>query len=176
MILLFELIPLITFFITFKLYGMVWATGTLVVVSIISLVSYYLIKGKVSKKMIFSTSIIAILGIATVLTGDTFFIKIKPTILSGSIALALTYGVINQKPYLKNVFGESIKMSENNWLIFSKRVAIYFFIMAIANEVVWRNFSEAFWINFKLFGFSGISLLFMMSQVPFMLKNTISVE
>lgn len=176
MILLFELIPLITFFITFKLYGMVWATGILVVVSIISLVSYYFIKGKVSKKMIFSTSIIAILGIATVLTGDTFFIKIKPTILSGSIALALTYGVMNKKPYLKNVFGESIKMSENNWLIFSKRVAIYFFIMAIANEIVWRNFSEAFWINFKLFGFSGISLLFMMSQVPFMLKNTISIE
>ena len=62
-------------------------------------------------------------------------------------------------------------MDDVNWLVVSLRFAYYFFGMAVVNEMVWRNFSESFWVNFKVFGAVPITFVFIMFQIPFLLRN-----
>ena len=62
-------------------------------------------------------------------------------------------------------------MNDEGWFIMSKRWAIFFLFLAICNEIVYRNFSDAFWVNFKLFGIMGLTFIFIFSQVFFIQKN-----
>jgi intracellular septation protein len=80
-------------------------------------------------------------------------------------------GLIFKKPLLKSLMGGSLKMNDESWLILSKRWAVFFLFLAICNEVVYRNFSDAFWVNFKLFGIMGLTFIFIFSQVFFIQKN-----
>ena len=65
----------------------------------------------------------------------------------------------------------SLKMNDEGWFIMSKRWATFFLFLAICNEIVYRNFSDAFWVNFKLFGIMGLTFIFIFSQVFFIQKN-----
>ena len=68
------------------------------------------------------------------------------------------------------LLGEQIKMSTQNWQILSMRWAIFFIFLALLNEAIWRNFSTDFWVQFKVFGMMVISIIFSISQVPFILE------
>ena len=80
-------------------------------------------------------------------------------------------GLLFKKPLLKNLMSGSLKMNDEGWFILSKRWAAFFLFLAICNEIVYRNFSDAFWVNFKLFGIMGLTFIFIFSQVFFIQKN-----
>ena len=69
--------------------------------------------------------------------------------------------------------GSSIQLTDNGWMGLSKRWAFFFLFLAICNEIVYRNFSDAIWVNFKLFGIMGLTFIFIFTQVFFIQKNTI---
>ena len=106
-----------------------------------------------------------------VAAGDPFFIKIKVTIVNLIFAGILYTGLLFKKPLLKNLMSGSLKMNDEGWFILSKRWAAFFLFLAICNEIVYRNFSDAFWVNFKLFGIMGLTFIFIFSQVFFIQKN-----
>ena len=120
-----------------------------------------------------SAIIVVLFGSLTILFDNPIFIKLKPTIINIIFALALFIGNLKGKPLLKLFLEKSLKMPDVAWQILSKRYAILFLVLAIINEIVWRNFSS-FWVNFKVFGILGISTLFIISQIPFM--NSISKQ
>ena len=67
--------------------------------------------------------------------------------------------------------GSAINLTDYGWLKLSKRWAYFFLVLAVLNEIVYRNFSDTIWVNFKLFGIMGITFIFIFSQILFIQKH-----
>ena len=143
----------------------------LMVAAVIAIAASLFIEKKVNQMLLFSTALILVFGSLTIYFNDPFFIKIKVTIVNLLFAGILYIGLLFKKLLLKNLMSGSLKMNDEGWLILSKRWAIFFLFLAICNEIVYRNFSDAFWVNFKLFGIMGLTFIFIFSQVFFIQKN-----
>lgn len=166
-----DFLPLIAFFLAYKMYGIIAATGTIVVTSVFGLAVSYIFHKKVSAMHLFTVIILVIFGGITVLSKNPMFIKLKPTILNLCFAGVLIFGLLNKKSYLKTLLGDALPLSDKGWLILTKRFILFFIAVAISNEFVWRSFSEDTWIYFKSFGLLPLSIIFMLMQIPLFLKH-----
>jgi intracellular septation protein len=169
--LLIEFGPIVVFFATYKYADIFKATLWMVLVTVLSLIVSYVIDKKLSIPLMISGITLLLSGTVTLISGDPMYIKMKPTIVYMVFGMILLVGYIKNKPFIKHVLGSAFKMENHNWLIVSLRFSYYFFGMACVNEFVWRNFSESFWVNFKVFGAVPITFLFILFQIPFLLKN-----
>ena len=168
-----DFVPLVAFFATYKMFGMINATIVLLVASLIALVVHYIYHKTLPMVLIISTIIIVVLGSITIISGDTSFVKIKPTIVSLAFAAILFHGVYYKKGYTKHLFNSAINLTEQNWIILSKRFALLFLGIAIINEIIWRNLPENIWVNFKVFGILGITIVFFLTQLSFINRNNL---
>ncbi|MDX2083603.1 MAG: septation protein A [Rickettsiales bacterium] len=168
--------PLITFFIFYKFIKagnpLIIATIALMVATLIALIISYILTKKIAKMALFSGLVLGIFGCATIILQNEIFIKIKPTVINLIFALILFYCYFAKKLWLANLFGGKIKMLDKAWLTLSWRWAVFFVFLAILNELIWRNFSTDFWVQFKVFGMTPISLIFTISQIPFMMNES----
>lgn len=169
-----EIIPLLLFFIIYKFYGIIYATIAIMFSSFISIVIHYLIEKKIPKIMLLSNLLVIVLGLVTVFSQNSKFIKMKPTVLYVFFALILWVSALLKKPIIKNIFSGNIYLSDKIWFIFSKRCACFLFFLAMCNEIIWRNFTEDFWVKFKVFGTIPLIILFIFSQYKFLLQNSIN--
>ena len=171
-----DYLPLIVFFAIYKLAKtpdpLITATIYMVITTFVALVVGYFFTKRVSIIALFSGLVLGIFGGLTILLHDDIFIKIKPTIINLLFSAILFYGYFSKKPLLSYLLGDQIKMSEDAWLTLSVRWACFFICLSFVNEVIWRNFSTDFWVQFKVFGMMPLSLIFTVSQVPFMMKET----
>lgn len=170
--LLLEIGPLFIFFVTYKYSGMIAATSAIIVASLIAVIVSYILDGSVSKPLLLSTIILFITGLITIFSGDSTFIKMKPTFVYSLFAGLLLVGNYWQKPLLKMAMEQALDMPDLAWMTLSTRFAGFFIIMAILNEIVWRNFAEAMWVNFKVFGALPLTMIFVFAQIPFMMRNS----
>lgn len=129
--------------------------------------------------LLLTTAIIVVTVMATLLTGDKRFFYMKPTVVNLLFGVGVMGGVIFKKNVLKLLMGEAYSMPEKAWNIFAIRWGLFFFAMAAINEYIWRTTidpnvpsTESFWANFKLFGFMPLTILFVLSQIPFLLKHS----
>ena len=76
----------------------------------------------------------------------------------------LGFGLLRGQSYLKSVMGDVLPMEEAGWMIITKRLALFFALLAVLNEVIWRGFSTEIWVNFKTFGLTAAVFLFFMTQ------------
>ena len=109
--------------------------------------------------------LVVVFGGLTFWLDDPRFIKIKPTIINLLFAGVLFGGLMMRRPLLKLLLGEAFNLTEEGWRKLSMRWALFFLVLAALNEVVWRNFSEAAWVNFKVFGILPLTLVFAMAQI-----------
>ena len=109
--------------------------------------------------------LVVVFGGLTFLLDDPSFIKMKPTIINLLFAAILGYGVFTGRPLLKMFMGEALRLTDEGWHKMTLRWALFFVVMAVTNEIVWRNFSEAAWVNFKVFGILPLTLIFAMAQI-----------
>ena len=171
---LIEFGPLVVFFYYFIKTGEIQAAILpLMIAAGIAIVASLIFEKKVPPMLLFSTILIFIFGSLTIYFNDPFFIKFKVTLVNLIFAIILFVGLYFKKPLLKNLMGSSIKLTENGWIQLSKRWAYFFLFLAACNEVVYRNFSDAVWVNFKLFGIMGLTFIFIFSQIFFIQKNAI---
>lgn len=169
-----EISPLVAFLIGYKTRGIFVATLYMLILSVVSILVSYLISGQVNKVNVISTLILLVSGSLTIFSGNSVFIKLKPTILYSVFAFAFLFTNYYSKPAVKYVFGSIIKMSdEKKWAELNTRFMWFFVFMALLNEFVWRNFSENSWVNFKVFAVLPITLLFVALQIPFIVKHKI---
>lgn len=170
-----DYLPLGVFFISYKFLKspdpLIFATINLMIATFVALLLSYILTRKIPKMALFSGIILGVFGALTILLKDDIFIKLKPTIINLIFAAILFYGYFTKKPFLSNLFGEQIEMSNKAWLTLSWRWGCFFIALAVLNEVIWRSFSTDFWVQFKVFGMMPLSLLFTVSQVPFMMKE-----
>lgn len=163
--------PLVAFFVAYKVGGVYWATGIIIVLTILSLVVGYAITGKVAKFPLFSGILITVMGGLTLYLQNDMFVKMKPTAANIIFAAILGGGLLSNRMFLKDLLGSAIEMPEPAWRSLTWRWVIFFLVLAGLNEYVWRTLSEATWVNFKVFGLMGLTLVFALANAPFMAKH-----
>ncbi len=170
-----EYLPLIIFFVVYKFSKsakpLVDATIYLIIATAIALIIAYILTKKIPIVTLFSGIILSIFGSLTIFSGNELFIKMKPTLVNLVFAIILFFGYYTKRPILSHLFSSALKMPNQAWLILSFRWAFFFIFLALLNEIIWRNFSTNFWVQFKLFGMTPISIIFMFSQMPFIMRN-----
>ncbi len=131
----------------------------------------------VSPLLLFSAVMVILLGGLTIWLHDETFIKIKPTIYYALVAGLLAFGLATNRPLLKMVLGSTYPgLDEEGWRKLTRNWAIFFAIMAVVNEAVWRNSTTDFWIGFKLWFAIPATLLFAVANVPMLLRHGLSEE
>ena len=170
--------PLLIFFAAFMYWkrdnpddAMIWAAGVLAVSATIALIYAWFKYKHTSPILIFSTIVIGGFALAAFLFDDKRFIYMKPTVMNAIFGIAVIGGVFFKKNVIKMMMGSAFDLPDEKWNIFAIRWGVFFFAMAILNEVIWRNFSETFWASFKVFGFLPLTILFTAAQIPFLTKH-----
>lgn len=162
--------PLIVFYLGFKLLGLYWATGALMVICVAVMFIHRFRAGSYKVMHVVTASVALVLGGATFLFHDTRFIQWKPTVLLAVAAAAfIGSSVVGKQPLarrmLEGAFNETLDLRSHQWLVINTAWAAWFAVLAIANIYIARNFDEAVWVNFKIFGISIALMLFMIPQV-----------
>lgn len=153
------------------------ATGLFMVATAISLTVSWLLTKTIPAMPLVSGVVVFVFGALTIWLQDEIFIKMKPTIVNTMFGSLLLGGFfIFKTSLLKYVFDAAFKIDEEGWSKLTVRWGIYFFAMAILNEIIWRNFSTDFWVAFKVWGFTPLAILFTLSQMPLMMRHSLEKD
>ena len=145
-----------------------------IIATIISLVVVWYLEKKIPMVPLLGGVLITFFGGLTIYFDNPVFIYIKPTIINLLFGLALLFGkYFTNEPVLKKMLGKSIALTNEGWEILNKRWMLFFFALAILNELVWRTQSEEFWVNFKVWGLLPITFIFTAFQVSIITKHKI---
>ena len=120
--------------------------------------------------------IVLVFGALTLWLQDEIFIKVKPTIINTMFGLILLGGLVFKKSFLGYVFDSAFRLDAEGWRILTFRWGLYFLLMAVVNEFIWRNFSTDFWIAFKVWGNMPLSIVFTLMQLPLMQRHALPPE
>ena len=153
------------------------ATGAFMAAMVAALVFAAIRYRYVSPLLLFSAVMVVVLGGLTIWLHNETFIKIKPTIYYALVAGLLAFGLATGRPLLKVVLGSTYPgLDEEGWRKLTRNWAIFFAIMAVVNESVWRNTSTDFWIAFKLWGAIPATLLFAIANVPMLIRHGLNTD
>lgn len=147
------------------------AAAIFMVVAVLALAYSRMKHGKFPNMLLLTTVIIVISVGLAFLFKDPIFFYMKPTVINVLFGIGVLGGVLFKKNVLKMMMGAAMDMPDKAWNVLAVRWGLFFFLLAIINEIVWRNFSEDFWVNFKLLGFFPLTLVFALSQAPFMMRH-----
>ena len=180
---LLEIGPVIVFFLIFiwrkdetviiggqEYPSLIQATAIFVPLMILTTGLGWWLNGRLSKVQILTLVMVIVFGALTVFLNDGDFIKMKPTIIYLLFGSTITYGHLRGRNYIQFLLGDRLPMEDIGWHIISKRLAIFFFALALLNELIWRTQSDVIWVYFKTFGLSSAVLFFMIFQYPILKK------
>ena|SRR5690348_3818906 len=171
-----DLGPLVLFFVGNARFGIFPATAIFMVAVVIALGVSYALTRRLPVMALISAVIVTVFGGLTLVLHDETFIKLKPTIIYALFAATLLFGLMTRKPLLEMVFDSVFSLTEEGWRKLTLRWCLFFFGMAILNEIVWRNASTDTWVSFKLFGAVPLTFLFAALQYPLLLKHEIPAD
>ncbi|MEQ1716656.1 MAG: septation protein A [Hyphomicrobium sp.] len=177
--LLVELGPLVLFFLVNWQAGkhlaepkqaIFWATGLFMVATLASLAASRMLFGKVAVMPLVTGVFVCVFGGLTLYLQDEQFIKMKPTIVNALFSGLLFAGLAANRIFLKSVFGDVMKLTEPGWRILTVRWGLFFAVLALLNEFVWRFYSTDTWVSFKVFGIMPLTMVFAIAQVGILKK------
>ena len=171
--LLFELGPLLVFFLVNGKYGIFPGTAAFMLSAAIAIPAMWIIGREIPMMPIVSGIFLLIFGGLTLYLQDETFIKIKPTLVNVLFAMILWAGLFFRRPLLKYLFGSVFSLSDLGWRSLTIRWSFFFVLLAVLNEIVWRTQTTEFWIQFKLFGVLPLTLVFSAAQLPLMNRHRI---
>jgi intracellular septation protein len=152
------------------------ATALFIVATLAALsINYALIRRLPIMPMV-SGVVVVVFGGLTLLLRDDTFIKLKPTIVNTLFGLVLLGGLYFRKPLLQIVLDSMFELTEEGWRKLTLRWALFFFGLAVLNEIVWRTQTTDFWVNFKVFGIMPLTIAFALAQTPLLLRHEVSKE
>jgi intracellular septation protein len=168
---LLDYIPLIAFFAAFRLYDLNAALVVLIVTVIAASCITFIWERKISVLPLVMLLTVLVFSGSALFFDDERLIKIKPTVIQLLFALSLVVSVMLRRPLIKYILKSSVDLKERDSAVMCLRFAAFFVFCALLNEVVWRTQSTDVWVNFKVFGLTGLSLFFFISQIPFLMKR-----
>jgi intracellular septation protein len=149
------------------------ATALFMVATVISLVISKIVFKHLPVMPFVSGVVVMVFGGLSIWLQVETFIKMKPTIVNSLFGVVLLGGLFFGKSLLGYVFNAAFQLDEEGWRKLTLRWGIFFFFLAILNEVVWRNFSADFWVNFKVWGTMPITIAFTLAQMPLIMRHTV---
>jgi intracellular septation protein len=143
------------------------ATGAFMVAMIAAMLFSAIRYHRISPLLWFSGVMVVILGGLTIWLHNESFIKMKPTVY-----YALVSGLATDRPLLQRVLGSTYPgLDEKGWAKLTRNWAAFFAVMAVLNELVWRNSTTNFWVGFKLWGALPLTFLFAAANIPMLLRH-----
>jgi len=168
---LFDLFPVLLFFVVFKLFGVYAATATAIIATILQVIWMKYRHGKVDTTLWVSLCIITLFGGATLLLHDENFIKLKPTVLYWFFAGAIIFSrAFLDKNIMRALLHTKMDLPDRIWHHLNHAWSAFFALLGFANLYVAFNFSLDTWVDFKLFGTSGMMFVFIMLQAYILSK------
>ncbi len=150
-----------------------WATGVFMA-SVAAAIGWTLFKGRKLPPMLVITGIVVMtFGGLTIWLQDETFAFIKPTIINTLFAVTILGSLAIGRNIWKTAFEHAFQLPDHAWKIFALRWAAFYIVLAIINEVIWRNFPKEFWVNSKLFLSIPLAFVFMLANLPFLMKHNI---
>lgn len=144
--------------------GFIVVTAAFVPLIALSTFILWRLTGKLSKMQIVTLVLVVVFGGLTVWLNDERFFKLKPTLIYLIFGGLLGVGLLRGQSYLRLVMDEMIPLDHEGWMKLTRRFTLFFFALALANEVVWRTMSTDAWVNFKTFGLTIAMFVFFMLQ------------
>jgi intracellular septation protein len=162
---LFDLLPVIAFFVAYKLADIYVATAVLIVGVLLQTAVSWIRHRKVSPMLLTSAVLVLVFGGLTLLIHDAVFIKWKPTIVNWLFAAAFLVSQYLKGPTLvQRLMGANVEMPQADWRVLNLAWVGFFIFAGALNLWVAFRFDEATWVNFKLFGLMGLTLVFALVQ------------
>jgi intracellular septation protein len=168
--------PLVLFFAANAKFGIFAATGTFMVASLSAIAVTYALTRHLAIMPIVTAVIVLVFGGLTLILHDETFIKLKPTIIYCLFGGTLAGGLLAGKSLLGVMFEQMFQLSEEGWRKLTLRWALFFFAMAVLNEIVWRTQTTDFWVSFKLFGAVPLTFVFGALQMPLINKYSLDAK
>ena len=172
-----ELGPIIIFFIGYgkikdqvfvisgrEYEGFIVATALFIPLILTTTAILWALTGKLSKMQLMTALLVVIFGGLGIWFNDERFFKMKPTILYLAFSIILFVGLLRGKSFLAIIMAEVMPLKQEGWMILTRRLALFFFILAVSNELVWRLMSTDTWVSFKTFVLPLVLFAFFISQ------------
>ncbi|TKI08140.1 septation protein A [Martelella alba] len=156
-----DFLPLVVFFIVYKLYDIYLASGALIAASALVLAFIWIKYHKVEKVTLLTFILVAIFGSLTMYYRDAEFIKWKVTVIYGLFAIALLFSqFVMKRPLIQRMLGKELILPEQVWNNLNIAWALFFIACGAANIYIAFWLPQNVWVNFKVFGLTGLTLIF----------------
>jgi intracellular septation protein len=150
--------------------GIFAATAVFIPAVLLALAIGYALTRHLPLLPLITAIIVVVFGGLTLALQNETFIKLKPTIIYALFGAVLLGGLAFGKPLLGLVFDQVFHLTEEGWRRLTLRWALFFFALAMLNEIVWRTQSTDTWVTFKVFGVVPLTFLFAALQYPLLTK------
>ena len=170
--LLFDFLPILLFFLAYKLYDIYVATAVAIVASAIQVGWLWFKHRKVDRMPLITLALLVVMGSATLFLQDETYIKWKPTVVNWLFAVMfLSSQFIGDMTILERMMGENLELPDRVWIKLNSVWVIFFFTMGVANLYIAFHFDTDTWVNFKLFGMLGLTLVFVFGQALYLARH-----
>lgn len=147
------------------------ATGAFMAATLAAVLYAWKVQKRFPPMLFVTASVVLVFGALTLILHDKTFVFLKPTIINGLFSCAIFGGLLVRKNVLKLVLGSALHMPERVWSQLAMRFGAFYAFLAALNIIIWKNFSEAFWVNFRLAGVIPITLVFLLANLPLIAKH-----
>lgn len=152
------------------------ATAAFMVATVLALSVSWLLTRKLPIMPLVSGVVVVVFGGLTLWLHNETFIKVKPTIVNGLFAAILLIGLAFGRSLLAYVFDSAFRLTEEGWRKLTLAWGMFFIVLAVVNEIVWRNFTTDFWVAFKVWGIMPITFVFTLAMVPILTRHALPEE
>jgi intracellular septation protein len=159
-----------------QLEQILFATTVFVPTILAALAASWFLTRKLPKMAVITAIVVTIFGGLTLILRDDTFVKMKPTILYTLFAGILGFGLLRGQSYLKYLMDELIPMRDDGWLRFTRRFVVFYLLLAVLNEIVWRVYGTDTWVNFRTFVLPLANFAFIMAQIPLFQRYAVQDE
>ena len=174
---LFDLFPILLFFVAYKMYDIYVATAVAIGAACVQTGLFWLKHRKFEKMHLITLAILIVFGGLTLLLRDPVFIKWKPTVVNWMFGAAfLGSQFIGKRTLVERMMGHAISVPTPVWSRLNWAWILFFISMGLLNIYVAYSFSEATWVNFKLFGMMGLTLVFVFGQAFYLSRYMVPGE
>lgn len=147
------------------------ATGVFIVATVVALAIHYALMRRLPIMPLVSGVVVVVFGGLTLALQDKTFIMMKPTIVNTLFGLVLLGGLAFGKSLLSVVLDSMFTLTDEGWRKLTLRWGLFFLVLAVLNEVVWRTQTEDFWVSFKVFGIMPLTVVFALAQTPLLMRH-----
>ena len=149
-----------------QLQQVLFATTVFIPTILAALALSWALTRHLPRMAVITAVVVTVFGGLTLILRDDTFVKMKPTILYGLFAGILGFGLLRGQSYLRYLMDEIIPMRREGWMKFTRRFVIFYILLGILNEIVWRVYGTDAWVNFRTSALPIANIAFVMAQIP----------